>query len=65
MLILATRLSAFEVLHNIFNMATNEFHTRIPQALGIHVRQITCGRVTINCVLFIYISDKQDSKSTW
>jgi len=48
-LALETRLSALEVLRNICNMGTHDLpdmHVRSPQALGIHIRQITCAHVT-------------------
>jgi len=48
-LVLATRLSALEVLHNICNMGTSDLpdmYARSPQAFGIHIRQITRAHVT-------------------
>jgi len=55
-LVLATRLSALEVLHNIYNMGTYDFPPDMyacsaalrlcPRALGMHIRQITRAHVT-------------------
>jgi len=67
-LVLATRLSALEVLHNICNIGTHDLpdtYARSPRALSIHIRQISRAHVTnIKCMYTLMYACMHTHKHT-